>query len=281
MLTRHSLFSMMLQSMQQPDNFRPQQRGDHPENAGDRDPFPTPFDLLSALFTPGNGGRHGDMVFSQEAFDQVMSQLMEQNNGSNAPPPASQEAIQALERKKVDEEMLGSEGRAECSICMEEVALGNEVTVLPCKHWFHGECVTAWLKEHDTCPHCRSAISSSESRPQAGESRRRSSQRASSISSPRAPPPDGTRTNPIQIPESPSEVRDARRRYYGESSREAEAEGLENQGYRSSEETTRHSRRDSRGHQGSTASPTTTANNNNANSGGGFGGWVRDHLPFS
>ncbi|KAH8754799.1 hypothetical protein F5883DRAFT_572427 [Diaporthe sp. PMI_573] len=35
---------------------------------------------------------------------------------------------------------------------------GEEVTVLPCKHWFHGECVVSWLKMHNTCPICRASI---------------------------------------------------------------------------------------------------------------------------
>ena len=54
--------------------------------------------------------------------------------------------------------MLGSDGKAECSVCMDNVELGDEVTLLPCSHWFHEACVGAWLKEHDTCPHCRQGI---------------------------------------------------------------------------------------------------------------------------
>jgi fission 1 protein/division protein 1 len=45
---------------------------------------------------------------------------------------------------------------------MDEVAVGEEVTELPCKHWFHHQCVSAWLAEHDTCPHCRQSISKHE-----------------------------------------------------------------------------------------------------------------------
>jgi len=83
---------------------------------------------------------------------------MEQTASSNAPGPASQNDIDNLPRKKVDEEMLGAEHKAECSICMDEVNIGEEVTVLPCKHWFHHGCIAAWLSEHDTCPHCRKGI---------------------------------------------------------------------------------------------------------------------------
>lgn len=113
---------------------------------------------LMGLLAAMSGGQHGDFVYSQEALDRIVSQLMEQTASSNAPGPAPQEAIDALPKIQVSEKMLGSEGRAECSICMDEVNIGEEVTELPCKHWFHQPCVSAWLHEHDTCPHCRKSI---------------------------------------------------------------------------------------------------------------------------
>ena len=115
--------------------------------------------LLSSMLPGLGGGRAGDFVYSQEALDRIISQLMEQNATGNAPGPAKQEDIKNLPKKTVDEEMLGPEGRAECSICMEEVNIGEEVTDLPCHHWFHEQCITMWLGEHDTCPHCRKGIS--------------------------------------------------------------------------------------------------------------------------
>ncbi|KAF2232627.1 hypothetical protein EV356DRAFT_505159 [Viridothelium virens] len=113
--------------------------------------------VFSSIFGPP-GGIHGDAVYSQEAFDRVMSQLMEQNQTGTAPGPASAEAIASLPAKRVDKSMLDDQGKAECSICMEEVKLDDSVTALPCKHWFHPDCIKAWLNEHDTCPHCREGI---------------------------------------------------------------------------------------------------------------------------
>lgn len=110
--------------------------------------------MLSALM---NMTRNGDAVYSQEELDRVIGQLIHQTPGS-APPPASTTAIRSLPKKKIDREMLGSDGNAECSICMDAVELGTEVTVLPCTHWFHFPCIEAWLTQHNTCPHCRRAI---------------------------------------------------------------------------------------------------------------------------
>lgn len=113
--------------------------------------------FLSSIFAPTHAA-HGDVVYSEEAFDRIISQFMEAQNGTSAPGPASAAAINALPKKPVDKSMLGTDGKAECSVCMDNVSLGDEVTVLPCQHWFHGDCVGAWLKEHDTCPHCRQGI---------------------------------------------------------------------------------------------------------------------------
>ncbi|KAJ9203673.1 hypothetical protein DTO164E3_306 [Paecilomyces variotii] len=117
---------------------------------------PNPLSILANLLSMGD--RHGDAVYSQEELDRVISQLIDQNANGNAPPPAAESAIKSLPKKPVDRDMLGSDGKAECSICMDNVELGTEVAELPCKHWFHYNCIEAWLNQHNTCPHCRRGI---------------------------------------------------------------------------------------------------------------------------
>lgn len=53
----------------------------------------------------------------------------------------------------------------ECSICTEPLSSTNSegnkgaVTVLPCKHRFHRECINAWLDQRKTtCPMCRGPL---------------------------------------------------------------------------------------------------------------------------
>ena len=123
--------------------------------------MPPSFAQLLNLFGPP-GGAMGDAVYSQEALDRIITQLMEQHQAGNAPGPASEAAIKALPQRPITKDDQGESGKAECSICMDEVPLGEQVTQLPCHHWFHFDCIKAWLGEHDTCPHCRQGITPAE-----------------------------------------------------------------------------------------------------------------------
>ncbi|KAK5950532.1 hypothetical protein OHC33_008475 [Knufia fluminis] len=228
---------------------------------GGQGPTGGPFGMLSMLLDPRNA-QSGDAVFSQEAFDRVMSQLMEQNR-QNGAPPASEELINQLPKKKLDKSMTGDDGKAECSICMDNVELDTEVTVLPCNHWFHFECIESWLKEHDTCPHCRKPITPPDQRNQQQRSgERRSDRRSSSVATPFTQmPQEGSRQNPHTIPDSPSDIRTAREQYYG---RQRTEQGRE----RPSSE-----RRPSR--------RSTGTRDDGGGGGGGVSGWIRSHMPFS
>jgi E3 ubiquitin-protein ligase RNF115/126 len=155
--------------------------------------------------------------------------------------------------------MLGGDGTAECSICMDNVEIGSDVTVLPCNHWFHGDCVIAWLKEHDTCPHCRKPITNSDDQ-QPAQSRRWSSRRSSSVASPYGA--DGSRDAPFRVPDSPSALREQRQFYYG-SRRDHEERP---------DRPRRHSSSRQERHGGS------RHNSSSGNSGGGVTGWIRNHM---
>ena len=49
----------------------------------------------------------------------------------------------------------------ECAICLENMIEENInplLFLLPCRHSFHNDCITAWLKKSSTCPLCRSVV---------------------------------------------------------------------------------------------------------------------------
>ncbi|OVA10266.1 zinc finger protein [Macleaya cordata] len=42
-----------------------------------------------------------------------------------------------------------------CAICTDEFFIKEKVTLLPCSHYFHGNCILPWLNIGNTCPFCR------------------------------------------------------------------------------------------------------------------------------
>ncbi|KAK4504818.1 hypothetical protein PRZ48_002780 [Zasmidium cellare] len=195
---------------------------------------PVPINDLFQLLGMPPGGVHGDAVYSQEALDRIITQLMEQHQTGNAPGPATEEAIESLPKRPITQKDVGESGSADCSICMDEAAIGSIVTELPCGHWFHHDCVKAWLKEHDTCPQCRQGIMPKDQSADTNRPREPSQAPLNDMHSPEYHRPsvpgeypfpradssgaggsgggDGSRTNPFRVSESPE------RRRQGESS---------------------------------------------------------------
>ncbi|KAM0905534.1 hypothetical protein ACQ4PT_017320 [Festuca glaucescens] len=48
---------------------------------------------------------------------------------------------------------------AECSICISALVARDKVKALPpCGHYFHPNCVDAWLRAQPSCPLCRTSL---------------------------------------------------------------------------------------------------------------------------
>lgn len=45
-----------------------------------------------------------------------------------------------------------------CSICLEDFVPKEIVTVTPCNHMFHEDCIVPWVTNHGSCPVCRFGI---------------------------------------------------------------------------------------------------------------------------
>jgi len=42
-----------------------------------------------------------------------------------------------------------------CSICLDNIKLGDKYIILPCIHFFHDICIKNWMNERNTCPLCK------------------------------------------------------------------------------------------------------------------------------
>ena len=52
------------------------------------------------------------------------------------------------------QDALGRNGEASCAICMCDYEEGESLSLLPCSHTFHQECVSRWLCSKPHCPVC-------------------------------------------------------------------------------------------------------------------------------
>ncbi|KAG5533382.1 hypothetical protein RHGRI_027534 [Rhododendron griersonianum] len=53
-----------------------------------------------------------------------------------------------------------SEDELTCSVCLEQVTVGELVRSLPCLHQFHANCIDPWLRQQGTCPVCKFKVGS-------------------------------------------------------------------------------------------------------------------------
>lgn len=112
-----------------------------------------PFDVLSEF---------DEWLFSQRIGREPqhpsarLQQVLEEISGE--PKRKPRQSPQPLP-KHVQEILLADAVRTkkDCPIAMEPITLANG-SVTSCGHIFTKEALTHWLKQHDTCPECRSIL---------------------------------------------------------------------------------------------------------------------------
>ncbi|KAJ3232535.1 hypothetical protein HDU78_007008 [Chytriomyces hyalinus] len=86
----------------------------------------------------------------QQVLESLISQLNQDAQfGTQGKPPASKFFVRNLPSVKAPSNP--------CAICVEHFTATEDdpAKILPCKHIFHKQCLTPWLKLHNTCPFCR------------------------------------------------------------------------------------------------------------------------------
>eukprot|EP00494_Astrolonche_serrata_P004990 UN05005 len=78
--------------------------------------------------------------------------------GAESPQGASTRDINSLTTRRYDTAEVEEEEDNTCGICLETFEQNSQVRDLPCRHYFHNECIDPWLRIKRTCPKCRNDI---------------------------------------------------------------------------------------------------------------------------
>ena len=104
------------------------------------------------------GPQLGDFFLgSEEQLQALAERLFNLNQQHLGSPPAAQTFISSLQPVEYN---IGDTAEDTCSICLEQLVEGDKIIILPCKHGFHPDCLSPWLKIHSECPCCRHKLPS-------------------------------------------------------------------------------------------------------------------------
>jgi len=135
----------------------------HIATAGNGRGFPGLFQVAGGGGGGGSGGagvpfsmplygNPGDYAWGRGGLDAIVTQLLNQMDGTG-PPPMSTEEIAKVPTIKVTQSHIDQ--KLQCAVCWDDFKLGEEVRQLKCEHIFHEPCIVPWLELHNTCPVCR------------------------------------------------------------------------------------------------------------------------------
>ncbi|XP_027362799.1 E3 ubiquitin-protein ligase RING1-like [Abrus precatorius] len=100
-------------------------------------------------------------IFVQCLYDErdnnIINMIMGESVREVHMVPASMTAIETIKKVKLEESSMVDQ----CSICLIEFDKDMEVSMMPCKHVYHQECLIKWLKTSHTCPLCRYSMPTS------------------------------------------------------------------------------------------------------------------------
>ncbi|CAL9246272.1 unnamed protein product [Arabidopsis halleri] len=78
-----------------------------------------------------------------------------ENGCALAKQASTSSSAEPKKQDSVNESTKGTEDELTCSVCLEQVTVGEVVRTLPCLHQFHAGCIDPWLRQQGTCPVCK------------------------------------------------------------------------------------------------------------------------------
>lgn len=153
--------NMDISNTNHPFHFKPfdynEEAGSRPRNINHVNGF------FSRNFRPRTTSNLLDLIIEyltaqhyEDNLEHIINQIMMNDPNTYGNPPASEKAVNELNKFEVSQQILDAFGiENTCAVCKEEFVIGNKCMSMPCNHSFHDECLMPWLKERNSCPICR------------------------------------------------------------------------------------------------------------------------------
>ncbi|EOA21044.1 hypothetical protein CARUB_v10001383mg [Capsella rubella] len=88
-------------------------------------------------------------------YDAVLARMFDNEDGVVGSPPASKRVVDDLPAVVITSEQVSNGNTIVCAICKDDIVVEEKAKRLPCKHFYHGDCIVPWLGIRNTCPVCR------------------------------------------------------------------------------------------------------------------------------
>lgn len=89
----------------------------------------------------------------EPSLEEMIQELTQNDRAGPGPGPAPAAVIEALPILILTAAHLMNDSH--CPVCKDEFEIGGEARELPCKHFYHSDCIVPWLHIHNSCPVCR------------------------------------------------------------------------------------------------------------------------------
>ncbi|PIA57593.1 hypothetical protein AQUCO_00600365v1 [Aquilegia coerulea] len=96
---------------------------------------------------------HDDYIYPAE-YDMLFGQFAENENTIHGSPPTAKSVVENLPSIVLTLNDIENKGGL-CAVCKDEISTEEQAKVLPCSHYYHGDCILPWLNIRNTCPVCR------------------------------------------------------------------------------------------------------------------------------
>mmetsp|Transcript_23499 Transcript_23499/g.35709 ORF Transcript_23499/g.35709 Transcript_23499/m.35709 type:complete len:335 (-) Transcript_23499:27-1031(-) len=100
------------------------------------------------------------LILKTTTFESATATYKTNENANANSNSKSEEVIKGDIEKVAGSSQSGDQNESDdavmCSICMMDLEPGDRVGALPCKHYFHAECLKTWVVWRNTCPLCNS-----------------------------------------------------------------------------------------------------------------------------